>query len=230
METSRNSRRPRCLALALAWSLLAVFAASANAELVWPGPHPSYPDLNCMFGLINYTASTGELQMLAFTAGYNDPSGYASDSFPCEEVTVAATLSPSSLAPTAANGAVAFGDLLTGTIVQAGFAFGVEIIRPEDGSVYRQGAMDYEFVVTGGSLASDFGGLGATVATNITLYYDSNLDSFDVPFGPDGYACDFCLSDPNIVSDTFSVPEPGTLGLAISTIVAGLAAFVVRRR
>ena len=84
--------------------------------------------------------------------------------------------------------------------------------------------MDFSFHVTDGSLAGDYGGVGAVGGTILALYNSAG----DTPFT--SLEESFSYNGGTNTNDTFStVPEPGSAALMLMSIVAGLAASVLRR-
>jgi hypothetical protein len=193
-------------ALSLVFLCFVVLALPAVAWAAPLGLPQLLPDISSAFVTINYDATLEEFYASGFAVQYNGapidplfaPFGLTAD------VDNAGVLS---------SGSVSIGDasqmLLTADLLKFGFE--------PDGS---SGAPTFEFLgsVTGGSLASDFHGIGAPVG--VKLHGASSLFAGDMTQN---------YSNNGGSSNTFSaLPEPGTLTL-LAGGVASLAGMVWRR-
>lgn len=192
----------------------AVVSHGAPLDLI-----PLRPDITSGLIDIEYIASSG-----AFTAdglpfmyyGPPLPDGAITPGFFDLDATISASgvASSGSLLITGTtlggSGTGVFGDLLTGDLLDFGFA--------PDGS---SGAPIFEFLfaVTGGQLESDFDVLGATIGVILT--------SGDTSF-PGGFGADYSLNSHDFAtSNTFiPMPEPASVFLTL----VGLAGIVIRKR
>lgn len=190
-------------------ALAILFAGAAASHATPLGLVPGTPDVFSGFVSISYDAGTDAFEAVGTPVQYNAP---PVDPMSGGVFALTATIDANgvvsggslSISGTTAS---ASGVLLTGSVVQFGFA--------PDGV---PGAPTFEFIcsATGGALLADYGGTGAPIGVIISSF-DSFAGNLDVNFtGSTGLA------------DTFSpVPEPTSMTLLAVGIVGTLWA---RRR
>jgi len=198
---------------------------------------PANPNLFSDFLTVSYNASTMQFTVSGLTPSYVDPTGnaaYGGPDYPDFVVDDYDMANPGtfSLSATVNNS----GSLVSGTVA-IGCAAGVydpnyeaQLDGPgillegnltafgyRDGSDYSR--FDFEFTVTGGELANDYGGIGATAGTA--------LDTADLSF-PGSFTGNFNSNGQGDADTLMMVPEPEPQILVILSLL-GLCG-VARRR
>jgi hypothetical protein len=201
-------------------------ACTANGDLVFPGMHPLLPDINTGWSTVNYDGSSGFLTVYGLPAHYGDVNGPDISG----NVSFAISGAVDTLASTTPT------SITDGTLAIYGQIPGVPDGLLLSGAVDRMGMVqltttgdyyaDFSFQVTGGSLASAYGGIGAQGGTIIKLLFSG--DDGDVAFS--NFHTSFQYNGAANTNDTFStVPEPSSLTLMVASVIGGLATSVWRR-
>lgn len=216
------------------------FAAApqtANADLLYPAGLPTYPDISyfSMEGSsYTYDGSEGTFCLMGFTGSYNYLEGAeikGADIYPSDyNFVLTGTIVPNLASSTpmdVTNGSITVSGtipdlgiteesvLLAGEVKQVGYEY------VDDYTFY----LEFSFTVTESVLATAYGGVGATAcATPITVKLD----------GPDTFTGDFHQSFTCGIGTcgdlhAVPVPEPASVALMFSTVVAGFVVSVWRR-
>jgi hypothetical protein len=237
--------------LVLLGGFLLCMSSHAQLIGVGSGPPvwPANPDLFSDGLTISYNASTLQFTVQGFTSGYYDPTGnadiegglytgqpdYVLDDYSlCSSgtFTLSATVSHSGVY-TPDSGTIQIGCasgvydpnydptslypagmLLQGNLTAFGF-------RGADRELNSTSHFDFEFTLTGGELASVFGGYGSMAGVAIDTQDYSFTGSFNVNFTSNGSGLADTLDPPTIVI----IPEPSTwamVALGIGVVLSGL--------
>ncbi len=198
-------------------SVGAILRSAANTDIIFPSSPAPLPDLTGSYMDSGYDAGSGAFLVTGWTTDYNisDGHGGATDVgvSVLDAYTLSATINNSGVltgGTITIDGAVGNGNtsvtLLTANLVTgaAGTAFGYG-----DGG---NNLFQFRFNVTGGTLASAFGGTGAAGGVILDAWFDPTGDN---PF-TGSWAGSFDSHGSQVGAiDCFAVPEPSS-GLLLS--------------
>jgi hypothetical protein len=210
---------------------LAALPSTANGDMVFPDTmHSAWPDICSLYTMVDYTydAGSANVSVIGWPSHYGDASGPdISGSSDLYSFNISGTVSPSSssTAPLDVSDGIltVYGSLTSGPdeLLLSGTVDRMGLLDSVPGYLTL---MDFSFHVTGGSLAGDYGGVGALGGTTLGLYAAGG----DTPFT--SLNAGFSYDNGSNTNDTFSVvPEPSTSVLMLVSIVVGLASSMWRR-
>ena len=200
--------------------------STAFGSLIEPAHNP-LPDINAGYMAANYDAGTGELSVSGYADHYGDLNGPDIDD---GWFSLTAKLTQSSATPmNVSDGTLSIdgtveggpsGSLLTGTVDR----IGAQLVAAEHYVI-----LDFTFNVTGGALAGDYRRYWRHDAACCTTLLRTVIRSSPAALRIVSAMLGRCGEVAN-TADTFcTVPEPSSAVLMLMSIVAGLAASVVRR-
>jgi hypothetical protein len=210
---------------------LGLFLGTAVGHAAPLGLTSKSPDVTSAFVKVVYTASTDTFTAIGSSATF-DVNGIAPPDYnisaggsPSEQFAINMTVNP-------ANGALSSGTItITGKINTAKVDAAAPNVSATSGTLLTgnltnfgfptAGGTVFEFIftVTGGDLASFYGGNGATAGSIVN---EQSGETGNIPF-TGSFTSNFQNTSNsfslNGVSDTFVVPEPMSLGMAILSLL-----------